>query len=468
VITDAFASLRARRRDAKLDTGPVHLPRDGPTIACFDPGRRAPLPRTYSGKELSKVNASTVPSGLRGVAFVGNHLPRPCGIATFTTDLADAVEHRLGPGADVNIVAINDLPQGYSYPRRVTFEIRQNQTADYRLAAEYLNESNVDVVCLQHEFGIFGGDGGENILLLLGRLRKPVVVTCHTVAEQPDPDEERVLNRIVQMATKVVVMSRQSSSVLTTRYNADHEKVDLIPHGVHPFPFVETASHKGSLGLCGRKVLLTFGLLHRQKGIEHMLEAMPAVLERHPDSMYLILGATHPVVRREEGESYRESLTAQVERLGLSGHVRFHPEFVPLPRLLDFIGAADVCVMPYTSLDQAASGVLAYTLAMGRAVISTPTRYAGELLAEGRGRLVPPADPAALADEVIGLLADERRTMMMRRRAYSYGRMMSWPVVGGLYVRLFEELAGLRAVGADRTRPIAARTITESGTHLST
>ena len=409
--------------------------------------------------------ASSDRDGLRGVAFVGNHLPRRCGIATFTTDLVDAVEKRVGRAASVGVVAVNDVVQGYSYPARVGFQIRQEHTADYRLAADYLNDSDVDVVCLQHEFGIFGGESGEHILLLLARLRKPVVVTCHTVAEDPLPHEMHVLGRVTRMAQRVVVMSRRARSVIVNRYDIPADNVTLIPHGVHPFPFVDPDSHKGALGLCGRSVLLTFGLLHRAKGIEHMIDAMPSVLEHHPNTMYVVLGATHPVVRRREGESYRDLLKARVDELGLGEHVRFQPDFVPLSRLLDFIGAADVCVMPYTSLDQAASGVLAYTLAMGRAVVSTPTRYAGEMLAEGRGRLVPPADPAALADGVIGVLGDERHTMMMRRRAYSFGRMMSWPVVAGAYLRAFEQALGVHAAVA-RPRPVSPGALTDTGARL--
>lgn len=401
------------------------------------------------------MSASTAGT-LNGVAFIGTHLPRCCGIATFTTDLADAVQRRLD-GA-VRVAALNDLAGRHRYPARVGFQILQDHVPDYTRAAEYLNRSDVDVVCLQHEFGIFGGADGEHVLTLLEHLRKPLVTTCHTVPDAPAGRQEPVMRRITALSARVVVMSERARSLMVDRYGARPEQVTLIPHGVHPFPFVEPDSHKGRLHLCGKKVLLTFGLLHRNKGIEHMIDAMPAVLEHQPDACYVILGATHPVVAREEGESYRQELAERAYRLGLGDHVHFHPEFVVLPRLLDFIGAADVCVMPYLSLDQATSGVLAYTLSMGRAVVSTPTRYATEVLADGRGCLVPPADPGALADTVMGLLSDERGTMMMRRRAYSFGRLMAWPVVARSYIRLFEGLRGRPRPGA-RSRPAVSATV---------
>lgn len=383
-------------------------------------------------------------ASLNSVAFVGTHLPRRCGIATFTSDLADAVERRVAAGAHVSVVGLDDSPAGHSYPPRVVYRIQQDHAADYFHAADYLNESDADVVCVQHEFGIFGGGDGEHVLAFLQRLRKPVVVTCHTVPEEPIDHQEFVLRGVVRAAKRVVVMSRRARSLIVSRYDADPDRVAQIPHGVHPFPFVEPDSHKGRLHLCGSNVLLTFGLLHENKGIEHMIDAMPAILDHHPDTCYIVLGETHPVVRRESGESYRDNLIARAHRLGLGDHVRFQPEFVVLPRLLEMIGAADVCVMPYLALDQATSGALAYAVAMGRAVVSTPTRYAVETLGDGRGRLVPPADATALANEIVGLLGDECGTMMMRRRAYSFGRQMAWPVVAGAYVRMFEDLVGAR------------------------
>lgn len=401
------------------------------------------------------MSLNTTTGALRGIAFVGNHLPRQCGIATFTTDLADAVEHRCDVDVPVVVAAMNDCVEGYPYPPRVALQIRQDAAEDYALAAEYFNDAPVDVVCIQHEFGIFGQDGGRHVLGLIDRIRKPVVVTCHTVPDTPYGDQAMILRQMAASATRLVVMSHRARDLMITQYGAEPHKVVIIPHGVHPFPFVEPDSHKARLGLSNRKVLLTFGLLHRQKGIEHMIDAMPGILERHPDATYIILGATHPCVLREEGEVYRHELVRRVERLGVGDSVRFRSEFLELDGLLDHIAGADVCVMPYLSLDQAASGVLAYTMAMGRAIISTPTRYASEMLAEGRGRLVPPADAAALASETIGLLGDERRTMMMRRRVYSFARSMSWPVVAGAYLRLFDEIAGRPATVADLARPAA-------------
>lgn len=398
----------------------------------------------------------TATGALRGIALVGNHLPRRCGIATFTTDLADAFERRADVDVPVLVAAVNDCGQEYPYPPRVGIQIRQDVVDDYRLAAEYFNDVPVDVVCVQHEFGIFGGENGRHVLTLMGRVRKPVVVTCHTVPDEPYGDQAEILRRMADSAARLVVMSDRARDLMIARYRAEPHKVVVIPHGVHPFPFVEPESHKTRLGLSGRKVLLTFGLIHRQKGIEHMIDAMPGIVARHPDAVYLVLGATHPCVLREEGEGYRNELKNRVKRLGLSDHVRFRADFLDLGGLLDHIAGADVCVMPYVSLDQAASGVLAYTMAMGRAVISTPTRYAAEMLAEGRGCLVPPADATALGAEVLALLGDERRTLMMRRRAYAYTRPMTWPVVAGAYLRLFEKITARPAVVTDLARPAAA------------
>lgn len=379
-----------------------------------------------------------------GVGFVGNYLPRKCGIATFTYDLAEAVARRLDSDQDAFVVAMNDRAGGYNYPRRVKFEVRDNHAVDYLRAAHYLNESGAQVVCLQHEYGIFGEGYGANVLTLLRSLELPLVVTCHTVLEQPAPGQFKILKEIIERAAAVVVMSRRAAAFLDDVYRAGPEKVLLIPHGVHPFPYVEPDSYKGRLGLHGRRVLLTFGLVNPNKGIEYMIEAMPAIVDSHPDAKYLIVGRTHPAVVQLEGEAYRHGLQARVRELGLEAHVTFLDRFVELDELLSYIAASDVCVTPYLTLDHISSGVLAYALAMGRPAVSTPYWCAKELLANGRGRLVPRGDSAALASEILGLLGDDEKMALMRRKAYAYCQHMTWPAVAESYVELFKRVSDPR------------------------
>jgi glycosyltransferase involved in cell wall biosynthesis len=376
------------------------------------------------------------------VAFIGNYLPRVCGIATFTFDLCAAVR-RVDPGGNVTVVAMNDTPSGYHYPERVEFQVREHHLADYPLAADFLNNHpDIDMISLQHEFGIFGGTRGSHVVSLMRHLKKPVVVTCHSVPEEPDDAQREVLREIASLARRLVVMSRHAADTIVTLYGADARKVALIPHGIHPFPFVDPSTYKGKLRLGQHPTLLTFGLLSRNKGIESMIDALPLIVRHYPDVLYVILGATHPVVVRDEGEVYRESLVRRAADLDVSKNVLFLDEFVELHRLLEFIGAADVCVTPYLNMDQATSGVLAYAMAMGKAVVSTPYRYAREMLSDGRGRLVPVEDPTALSREVLSLLGDERTMTSVRKKAYAFSRAMSWPVVARSYTRLFEEVRG--------------------------
>jgi len=386
------------------------------------------------------VDSSIAVEPVRRIAFIGNYLPRACGIATFTFDLSEAVRQRLHPESHTIVVAMNDTPVGYDYKERVEFQIREHHQLDYTLAAEFLNDQNFDVVNLQHEFGIYGGPWGSHVISLLRKLRMPVAVTCHSVPERPDPLQREVLSEIVSLATKAVVMSDHAKVLIKALYGATEGKIASIPHGIHPSPFVESASYKRRLGLRGSQVLLSFGLLGRNKGIEHSIDALPAILAHHPKVQYVVLGRTHPVIARSEGEAYREFLQQRIEELGIGDHVRFVDEFVGVRRLLEFIGASDVCLTPYLDLDQATSGVLCYAMAMGKAVVSTPYRYAREMLSDGRGRLVPPGDPAAIARETLALLGNERAMMSTRKRAYAYSRGMTWPVVAGSYVRLFEEM----------------------------
>lgn len=404
-------------------------------------------------RDLSRAAERNRPSRLRGAAFVSTYLPRSCGIATFTSDLVEAVAGQAGPDQAVIVVSMNDRPEGYTYPERVQIEIREDRASDFARAAEELNRSRIDVVSLQHEYNIFGHDAGSNVLTLLRALRRPVVVTCHTVYQDPEPRHREVLAEIVARAARAVVMSEKAVDLLEEVYGADRRRVVVIPHGVHDVPFVDPTSSKDRYGVEGRRVLLTFGLLHRNKGIEYMIDAMPEIVAQHPKTTYLVLGATHPAVLREEGEGYRLALQRRARERGVEEHVLFHPRFVELDELLEYLDATDIFVTPYLALDHITSGVLAYAAGAGKAIVSTPYWHAQELLADGRGRLVPPRDAAALAREINALLDDEAAMTSMRRAVYAHSRGAIWPAVARRYLALFDEVVA----EASRRAPADAR-----------
>ncbi len=383
------------------------------------------------------------------IAFVGNYVPRQCGIATFTTDLAEAVAKQTE--ANVIAVAINDRPEGYTYPDRVTVEILQNKPSDYTLAADVLNMRHVGVACLQHEYGIFGGKAGGYILNFLKELRMPVVATLHTVLKNPKPAEKHVLCEIVNRADRIVVMSEKAIEFLTEIYDAPADRIRVIHHGIPQLAFVDPNYFKGQFGAEGKKVLLTFGLLSPGKGIEYMIQALPKIVEKHDDVLYIVLGATHPNIKRIYGEEYRLSLQRLAEKLGVKQHVVFHNRFATLEELCEFLGATDIYVTPYVNEAQIVSGTLAYALGAGKAIVSTPYWYAEEMLAEGRGRLVPFCDSDALAQAIIELLDDEVERHAMRRRAYDFSRQMVWDEVAKRYLETFAEVKEERT---QRPRPI--------------
>lgn len=375
----------------------------------------------------------------RGIAFLGNYLPRACGIATFTYDLAEAVAAQSGEEQPVIIAALNDIPEGYAYPNRVKFEIRQESSVDYAKAADFLNFSNIDVVSLQHEYGIFGGDTGSNVLTFLRRLKRPVVTTCHTVLEKPKPMERDILREIAELSSKLVVMSERAFDFLQNSYDIPKDKIAYIPHGIHSVPFIDPNFFKDKFGVEGQKVLLTFGLLNRAKGIEYMIEALPKIIEKHPQTTYVVLGVTHPALVRKEGESYRLSLQRRVRALGLEGHVLFYPRFVELEELLEYLGASDIFVTPYLFMEQITSGALSYAMGTGKAVVSTPYWHAEELLADGRGTIVPVQNSDALSEAINDLLDDEIKLSAMRKKAYLHCQSMAWPNVARSYLHLFDE-----------------------------
>ena len=376
----------------------------------------------------------TVPLPPR-IAVIGNHLPRQCGIATFTTDLCDAIAAEYG-AAGVSVVAINDPQSRYRYPARVRFEIAESDLSSYKAAAAFLNSSNVDLVCLQHEYGIFGGKAGNHILRLLQRLKMPVVTTLHTVLREPDLDQLVVMQEIAERSDRLIVMSEHSSQFLQDIFRVPSRKIDLIPHGIPDLPFAEPASYKDSFST-GKTVLLTFGLLSPNKGFESMIQALPRIVARHPNVIYIIAGATHPHVKRREGDRYRLQLQALAKELGVEKNVVFYNRFVSPQEMAALVGSADIYVTPYRYETQAVSGTLAYALGAGKAIISTPYWHAAELLDNGRGALVPFEDPAAIADTAIDLLDNDAARQVMRIRAYLYARHMVWDQVAQSYMRTF-------------------------------
>jgi len=375
-------------------------------------------------------------STINRIGFIGNYLPRQCGIATFTTDLCEAIAAEY-VGTTCIALPVNDIETGYAYPTRVRFELAEKDINSYLRAADFLHTNNVDLVCLQHEYGIFGGRAGSHILALLRELRMPIVTTLHTILREPDPEQQQVLEEIAALSDRLVVMSKRGAEFLQEIYHVLPEKIDLIPHGIPDVPFVDPSFHKDLFGVEGKIVLLSFGLLSANKGIENVIAALPAILARHPNVVYIILGATHPHVLRREGETYRLSLQWMAQEKGVEGQVIFYNRFVSLEELVQFIGAADIYITPYLNPAQIVSGTLAYTLGAGKAVISTPYWYAEEMLAEERGALVPFRDPAALAEQVINLLDNDAKRHAMRKRAYLCGRKMVWPQVARRYMESF-------------------------------
>jgi glycosyltransferase involved in cell wall biosynthesis len=373
-------------------------------------------------------------TSIRRIAMLGNHLPRHCGIATFTTDLADAIA-RATPAAECFVLAVNDAGRRHAYPPRVQFEITEPDLISYRRAADFLNVTGVDVLSVQHEYGIFGGKAGSHVLTLLRGLRMPIVTTLHTLLATPNERQRQVMDELAELSSRLVTMTDEGATLLHEVHRVPRAKIDVIPHGI---PSLPEGDRKDQLGVAGKSVLLTFGLLSPDKGIEYVIDAMPAILARHPDVVYIVLGATHPHVRERAGESYRLGLVARAARLGISGNVIFHDRFVSTVELTEFLSAADIYVTPYLNMEQSTSGTLAYAVGGGRAVISTPYRHARELLADGRGILVPRADAAAIAREVNGLLDDDTKRTSLSARAAEYGADKLWPSVARAYIGSFE------------------------------
>ncbi len=397
------------------------------------------------------------------VAFIGSYPPRKCGIATFTQDLRAALIASSGDGS-CPVIAMSDGAESYAYPPEVVLEIAEQDVTSYERAADFLNRSDVDVVSVQHEFGIYGGSAGAHLLVLLRALKMPVVTTLHTILRDPSPDQRRVMEALIKISARVVVMTERGRRFLREIYDTPADKIDLIPHGIHDVPFEEPDRCKELFSVEGRDVLLTFGLLSPNKGIENVLNALPAVIAEFPNVVYLVLGATHPNLVREHGEAYRLGLERLTKKLGVEGHVIFYSRYVDLPELKDFIGASDIYITPYLYEQQIVSGALAYAFGAGKAVISTPYWHAAELLADGRGVLVPFGDAGAIANAVRDLLRDRPRRDAMRLRAHECGRTMIWSEAAGAYLTSLLRARVLFA--AKRVRSLLVRTLAQEPMRL--
>lgn len=373
-----------------------------------------------------------------GVSFISSYIPRQCGIATFTNDLASCIQN---DSSDIDvfptITALNDIPGGYKYPADVKFVIRDKSINDFKEAANYLNLSDADVINLQHEYGLYGGEAGSNILFLADSLHKPLVTTLHTVLEKPSDDEYKVLREIGERSSYMIVQSKRAVRMLENIYEVPEEKIKFISHGAPDVPFIDTSYYKDKFRLAGKKVILTFGLLGPGKGMEDVINALASVVKEYPDVMYIILGATHPNVKRQFGESYRNMLENMVKKHGLEKNVMFINRFVENKELLEFLLMSDIYVSPYHNKQQIVSGTLTYALACGKAVVSTPYWYAEELLDNDRGILYPFKDTEALSKILLELLQDENKRNRLRKNAYDAGRELTWANIGKKYTEVF-------------------------------
>ena len=400
------------------------------------------------------------------VAFISTYPPRRCGIATYTADLTDNFRKIYSEGQSngeqnyFEVIALNNTPQGYQYDREVSFHIRDQHRGDYQRAADFINVSPIDVVCLQHEFGIFGGEDGSYIIHLLRSLKKPVVTTFHTILAEPTPGQKKTFTRICELSTLVVVQAQMAVRLLEQVYDVPASKIVMIPHGAPDVPFLDSSFYKDRFQAEGRTLLLTFGLLGPNKGIEYAIAALEKVAGKYPEVLYIVLGATHPEIKRRYGEQYRHQLEQLVREKGLQKQITFYNQYVSLERLIEFLVATDIYLTPYVNKDQITSGTLAYALACGKVIVSTPYWYAQELLADGRGCLVPFRDSEALADKLIELLGDEAMRSRMRKLSYQYGRKMIWREVARNYAAAFEKaLLEYSSVGKKSVQSLA---VTES------
>jgi len=372
------------------------------------------------------------------VLFIGTYVPKECGIATFTHDLLNSV---YGEYNDIQceVIALNNVSEIYNYPEEVVFQIERDKIEDYYHAVDYINQSNADIVCLQHEFGLFGGDAGDYIFALLSGINKPVITTLHTVIREPELEYRVSTEKLIRYSEKLVVMSQTAVDMLKDVYKVTGDKIEVIFHGLPDYPFNNCDKYKKMLNLKGSPLVLTFGLLSPNKGIESMLEALPDVVNQYPNLVYLILGATHPEVKKRHGEAYRQYLKNKVSELGLEDNVLFHNKFVEKEELCNYILASDIYASPYLSKEQIVSGALTYAIGMGKAIVSTPYWYAQEMLADNRGLLVDFGDADGFKKSLLHLIENPEECDDMCKKAYDFGRKMTWENVGREYNTIFSK-----------------------------
>lgn len=376
------------------------------------------------------------------IAIIGNSVPRRCGIATFTSDTVDALRARF-PGMRIDLYAMDDGRDDLIYPPDVT-TIAQHDPASYAAAAHAIDTSGARVIWLQHEYGIFGGAAGEMLLKLLYRTDVPLLTTLHTVLERPNPDERRVLEAVIRRSARLIVMAQKGKEILRRVHGVPEQMIEVIPHGVPDRPLADPEMLKPGFGFAGRKVLLTFGLIAPDKGIDHMIRAMPTIAAQHPDALYVVLGATHPNILRQDGESLRDSLGQMAKELGVTDHVRFINAYVGLDELVDYLQAADIYVTPYNNPGQITSGTLSYAVALGKPVVSTPYIHATEILDDGHGVLVGFQDSESLARDIGALLSDDAARAALSSRAYARGRDMLWSKLAERAAGLLEQVCKAR------------------------
>lgn len=375
------------------------------------------------------------------VIYIGSYIPRECGIATFTKDLTTSI-NVLNPHCLAEIVAVNPPKLSYDYPWEVKYRFHQESAATYKNVASYINQSSAEIVCLQHEFGLYGGKNGEAIIPFLKSIKKPIVATFHTIIPNPDEHRKHILANISQHCEAVVVMINSAAECLVNDYGVDANKIVVIPHGVPDIPFSKEPKNRRKFELENKTVIATFGLLSSGKGIENIIEAMPAIVKKVPDAVFLLLGQTHPVVQRNDGESYRQSLQDLVHKLGIEKNVQFVNRYLSLDELISYLQTIDIYVTPYLNPNQITSGTLAYAVGAGLTCISTPYVYAKEVLDGNRGLLVDYANSADIAKSVIYLLDHPQKKLALRMEAYKYGRQMTWDNVALKYLDLFSSVIG--------------------------
>ena len=388
---------------------------------------------------------ATSKQSIKSIAVIGNHLPRLCGIATFTTDLCDALAAEIQRPESIITLAMDDVPEGYDYPERVKFEVRDSVQVDYLRAADFLNFNKPDIAILQHEYGIYGGKSGAHVFHLIENLHMPIITTLHTVLADPDADRRTVMIRLGEISECLLVMAQKAKDLLMDVYGMPEERIILVPHGIPDVPFIDSSFYKDKFGVENRKVILTFGLLGPDKGVEHMIDAMPDIVDKNPDAVYIVLGATHPHVIRDSGEAYRHGLQQRADNLGVKKYVLFFNQFLDLSTLTQFLTAADVYVTPYLDKEQIVSGTLSYAMGIGKATVSTPYWYAEEMLSNNRGILVPFNDHHALSESINHLLSSESVRNAMRKQAYQFTRHMVWKEVAQRHLEIGQHVLERRA-----------------------